>query len=60
MKITVVGAVLIIVATIAVVLVVRTLNSKNRDREQKRSASQSEDTGQAYPRMPENGNSNES
>jgi hypothetical protein len=59
MKITVVGAALIIAAMIVVVLVARALNSNNLGPEQKGSASQSEDTGHVYPKMPEKGNSNE-
>jgi hypothetical protein len=60
MKITVVGAALIIAAMIVVVLVARALNSNNLGPEQKRSASQGKDAGHVYPKMPEKGNSNES
>ena len=48
MKITMVGAALIIAAAVVVVLVVRVLTSKSLDRGLTGPASQSEDTGQAH------------
>jgi len=60
MKITIVGAALIIAAAIVVVLVVRVLTSKSLDPAETGSASQSEDTGQRTAKIPEKKNSNES
>jgi len=60
MKITVVGAALIIAAAIAVVLVVRALNSKNVGPERKDQPLKAETPVKPTAKLPEKNNSNES